>query len=206
MPPLNVFSTPGQAGAWTGGPPGLTCLHPKNKQPQLQVVFYAERGELGDERRPENLPRKVLEAAFKAHFEGNKFEFDMDDVILIASDSGLRSKFRKLFYSHNDPEVQRSIVEYLDEVPGRLEAQAARSENFVGLIDQAGMSVASATTVAGLVTLLTEGATTASIMLLVAGLGGLALGGIGRFMVKSTASQKLANASQVRRLVAIISL
>ncbi len=158
------------------------------------------------DRTPENLPHRVIKTAFEAYIEGNQFEFDMNDVILIASDSALRSEFRKLFYSHNDADVQRSIVEYLDEVPGRLDAQAARSENIVGLIDQAGMSVASATTVAGLVTLLTNGATSGAIMLLAAGLVSLSLGGIGRFTVKSTASRRLANANQVRRLLASIRL
>jgi len=92
-------------------------------------------GNLSEDRTPDNLPRRIIEAAFKAHVEGDKFVFDTNDVIVIASDSALRSAFRKRFFSHNDNEVQRSIIEYLDEVPGRLEARAARSENLVGLID-----------------------------------------------------------------------
>jgi hypothetical protein len=205
MVPLNRFFVPGQAGAICGAA-GLTYPYPKNKKILLLVVKSAELGKLNLDRTPENLPHRVIKTAFEAYIEGNQFEFDMNDVILIASDSALRSEFRKLFYSHNDADVQRSIVEYLDEVPGRLDAQAARSENIVGLIDQAGMSVASATTVAGLVTLLTNGATSGAIMLLAAGLVSLSLGGIGRFTVKSTASRRLANANQVRRLLASIRL
>lgn len=173
---------------------------------QLLVVKRVEHDKLSEDRTPDSLPRRIIEAAFKAHVEGDKFVFDTNDVIVIASDSALRSEFRKLLFSHNDNEVQRSIIEYLDEVPGRLEARAARSENLVGLIDQAGMSVASATTVAGLVTLLTEGATLDAITLLVAGLCGLTLGGVARFMLKSTASRRLVNANQVRRLVISIGL
>jgi hypothetical protein len=101
------------------------------------------------------LPHKLIESAITAYAEERHVDFDIAKIVIIANDPALRARFERLLHGDERGESQAIIVRYLQEVPDRLTASAARAENVAGLIDQTGMSVASATTVAGLVTLLT---------------------------------------------------
>jgi hypothetical protein len=148
-----------------------------------------------------DVPKQFIEMARAAYSDGKPFIFDVNKIILISNDSALRLEFRRLFFELNDMDLRGYITEYLGEVPDRLEIQADRAENSVGLIDQAGMTVASATAVAGLMAILTVGVTVGAVFLLAGGMVSLAIGGVGRFLVKSRASQRKADSKHVKRFL-----
>jgi hypothetical protein len=148
----------------------------------------------------EDLADRFVRAAREAYLNERPLEFDFNQIILIARDSASRSKFQRLCRSNENPELQDCILEYLQDVLDKLEAHLDLAENVVGLIDLGGIGVALAAIGAGLAATLTIGLTAGSIFLLGGSILSFGLCGVGRFRVKSQASQRKADAKHVRRL------
>lgn len=133
--------------------------------------------------------------------EKQKFEFDVQAILQIASDVGLRARFIRLFRQNTqDSETQTIILDYLDGLAEDEDGHASALEIYADGINKYVGRVGYGTTIAGAGALIGVGATMGPISLVGGGLTALIVGGIGSTRLKLSKNAKVRNSQKLRRM------